>query len=226
MITKIADYNGADVLIQQTYRREWGDLNQVLQALSLHLKPSDQAGIKGTPIFDPIATNAFIRSHLRGKGWSVNIPIPEKYGFLGTDVDFGKNGVVAEAQFSNYPFLLNNILRAGVFYKAGLEVASRKTGVVIIITKGHMFPASNSTLYYEQAKNQLDALAEHKVFAVPVRLVGLVAQTAKNVTAVWTTYKEARYSRTVKAQKTIRCNIAPGKEEKSRCTITILEGSR
>lgn len=225
MITKITDYNGADQLIRQTYRQEWDELNQALQALPLYLKPSDQADIKGTPIFDPIATNAFIRSRLQRKGWSVNIPIPEKYNFLGTDVDLGKNGVIVEVQFSNYPFLLNNILRAEVFFKAGLEVVSQKTGLVVIITKGHMFPASNSTLYYEQAKNQLDALAEHKVFVVPVRLVGLVAQLGKALSAVWTQYKEARYSRTVKAQKNVRCDIAPGKSEKSRCSITISKGS-
>lgn len=39
-----------------------------------------------------------------------------------------------------------------------------------------MFPASNSTLYYEQAVNQLTALIKYQVFDVPIRLIGLFEQ--------------------------------------------------
>ena len=221
MNTNIRDYNNAERLAEEAHSREWEDLKEVFTALPVYLKPSDQAGIKGKPIFDPIATNAFIKSRLQSKGWNSNIPIPERYRFIGTDIDLGKNGVIVEVQFSNYPFLLNNTLRSELFYKAEVEVASGKTSLIVIITKGHMFPASNSTLYYEQAKNQLDALAEHNVFRVPIRLVGLIAPMGENLPAIWTVYREARYSRTIRVQRHIRCDIRRGRSDQSRCTITI-----
>lgn len=221
MKTKITDYNGAASKIQQACTKEWAELEDALKSLPSYLKSSDQAGIQGRPIFDPIATNAFMRSYLERKGWKTKIPIPTKYRFLGTDIDLGRSGIIVEVQFSNYPFLLNNVLRSELFYKMEVEVDSKKTKLVIIITKGHIFPASNSTLYYEQAKNQMDELAAHNVFAVPTRLVGLMTPTGKNLPAVWTTYKDPRYSRTITTQKNIRCDISPGRSEKSRSSITI-----
>jgi len=217
---EINDYNGAADLIQGPCAQEWQDLRAVLGALPLHLKASDQAGIQGRAIFDPIGTNFSIRSQLQGRGWTPNIPIPQRYRFLGTDIDLGKNGVIVEVQFSNYPFLLNNTLRSELFYKAGTEIASRKTALLLIITKGRMFPASNSTLYYEQAKNQLDALAGNGVFTMPIRLLGLVEQIAEDSPAVWTEYEEPRYSRTVVNRSEIRCDIRRGRSADGRCTIT------
>ena len=81
------------------------------------------------------------------------IPIPAEYDFLGTGIDFGSQGMLIEVQFSNYPFLLNNTVRSELFWQAKIPLAHKHTEVVVIITKAHMFPASNSTLYYEQGKN-------------------------------------------------------------------------
>lgn len=226
MNTEIRDYNNAGSLVTGTCRQEWADLAQTFASLHLYLKPSDQARIQGTPIFDPIATNAAIKVNLQGRNWSSDMPIPKRYRFLGTNIDLGKNGVIVEIQFSNYPFLLNNTFRSELFYKAGLVVTSRKTALVVIITKGHMFPASNSTLYYEQAKNQLDALADNNVFDVPIRLVGLTTLIRKRVPAVYTKYTAARYSRTIARQTKIQADIAKGRSSKSRCTITIREDPR
>lgn len=218
MKVQLCDYNAADVVIKKTYALEWRELETAISALPLHLKSSDQAGIQGSPIFDPIGTNAFLRQKLRGHGWDTNIPIPEEYSFLGTDIDFGKKGVLVEAQFSNYPFLLNNTLRCELFFKGRFQIGGEKTGLAIIVTKAGMFPASNSTLYYEQAKKQLDALAHHRVFTVPLRLIGLTSDVGKQVPVTWTVYKEARYSRTIKTQGQIVCEIVAGSP---RCKINL-----
>jgi hypothetical protein len=142
---------------------------------------------------------------------------------MGTDVDFGKNGVLVEAHFSNYPFLLNNILRSELFFKSGLVLADGKTSFVVIITKAHMFPASNSTLYYEQGKNQLNALSEHNVFDVPIRLVGLKERVGDRIPVIWTNYSNRRYSRTVTTRAEITCNIQRGGSDRSRCSINLNE---
>lgn len=215
----VSDYNGADGILQDRSLQEWNELETVLQALPVYLKASDQAGRQGRPIFDPVATNAFIRDRLRGNhGWETNILIPPAYSFLGTDIDAGKSGVMVEVQFSNYPSLLNNTLRAELFFQGHFQIGSRQTEVAVIVTKGRMFPASNSTLYYEQAQNQLNALARHQVFRVPLRLVGLVIPAAENLPATWTDYG-ARYSRDMSNQHEVRCDI----QEKAggRCRIAI-----
>jgi hypothetical protein len=133
-----------------------------------------------------------------------------------TDVDFGKNGVVVEVQFSNYPFLLNNTQRSDLFYRAQTVFHGAPTGLVIIVTKAGMFPSSNSTLYYEQALNQLTALAQHAAFTVPIRLVGLFESVGR-VQATWTSYSAARYSRTVGTRELRPFIITNGRA--GRCKI-------
>jgi hypothetical protein len=190
--------------------------------MPLHIKPSDQAQIQGNPIFDPVGTNLYIKNGLNQLGWQSNIPIPTPYKFLGTDIDFGKAGIIIEIQFSNYPFLLNNTLRSELFFKAKTEFAGYSTKLLIIITKALMFPASNSTLYYEQAVNQLTALAENQVFDIPIRLVGLFEQQNAIVPVIWTEYLLKRYSRTVNIRVSRQCQILAGRSARSRCLLRLL----
>ena len=221
MIIEFHDFNSADKVITGNYATEWGEIKEVLERMPLHLKESDQAGIQGRPIFDPVGTNGYIKDGLKAKHWKSNIPVPGEYGFMGTDIDFGKNGFIGEAQFSNYPFLLNNILRAELFFKGGVILSDRKTACLFIITKAHMFPASNSTLYYEQAKYQLEALSKNKVFDAPIRLVGLKENMGRKIRVIWTTYAKPRYSRTVSKRAKLTCGISRGRSEESRCTIKV-----
>ncbi len=219
MQISIVDFNNAAELIPNTYGNEWEEIRQVLTGMPLHLKASDQAGLQGNPIFDPVGTNSYIKQNLVNRGWLPNLPIPSEYDFMGTDVDFVKNRTLIEVQFSNYPFLLNNIVRSELFFQGNIQFNNSTIGAVIIITKGHMFPASNSTLYYEQAAKQLSALSQNKVFDIPIRLVGLLEEYKQNVSCVWTTYDNPRYSRTVVNQSNIHCTIQPGRSAASRATI-------
>ncbi len=82
-----------------------------------------------------------------------------------------------------------------------------------------MFPASNSTLYYEQAKNQLSALAKEKVYDVPLRLVGLFEEKDTTVSAIWTEYSSSRYSRTVINRSTCQFRIHLPRTSRSRASI-------
>lgn len=220
MELEIKDYNDADLLIDNNYSAEWGEIANVIKNMPLHIKASDQAGKQGLAIFDPVGTNAHIKNEMETIGWLANKKIPEKYKFLGTDIDFVKSGVLVEVQFSNYPFLLNNLLRSELFFQAKTKFATSKTDLLVIITKGHMFPASNSTLYFEQACNQLDALASNNVFDIPIRLVGLMSPISDEVPCNWSTYDDPRYSRTVELKENINVKITAGKHKKSRAIIT------
>nr|WP_016949621.1 type II restriction endonuclease BglII [Anabaena sp. PCC 7108] len=190
--------------------------------MPLHIKASDQAGIQGNPIFDPVGTNEYIKAALIQSGWQSNIPIPIPYRFLGKEVDFCKSGIIIEIQFSNYPFLLNNTLRSELFFKAKTEFAGHPTNILILVTKALMFPASNSTLYYEQAVNQLTALVINKVFDIPIRLIGLFEQKNTTVPVIWSQYLSERYSRTVNNRITRQCEIIAGLSSRSRCQLRLL----
>lgn len=167
-------------------------------------------------IFDPVGTNAYIKTSLAPLGWLATKIAPE-YDFLGVDVDFAKAGVILEAQFSNYPFLLNNLLRSELFYREQVSFAGAPMSVVVIVVKAAMFPASNSTLYYEQALRQLNGLAKYKLFSVPLRLIGLYSPVQSGIQANFTTYSAARYSRTVNQTFPIVCDIMGGRTD--RCKI-------
>lgn len=221
MLVEYEDFNGAAELLAGDYAGVWGDVEAVLRAMPLHLKASDQAGLQGNPIFDPVGTNAHIKEALGQRGWSSNLAIPSEFSFLGTDVDFAKRGMLLEAQFSNYPFLLNNVVRSELFSKSEVAFDDDPVECVVIVTKGHMFPASNSTLYYEQAVDQLRELAKYNVFDAPMRVVGLLEQVGE-VTARWTEYHRPRYSRTVTSQVDCTCAVAAGRSARSRCSLRVL----
>ena len=214
------DFNGADVLLGTPHRAAWDELAAVIAGMPLQLKASDQAGLVGNMIFDPVGTNAYLKTKLVAQGgWTANVPIPIEFSFLGTDVDFVKTGLLGEAQFSNYPFLLNNVIRSELFYKAKLPLGGLPFEVLVIITKAHMFPASNSTLYYEQARDQLNELSKHKVFAAPIRLVGLFEEPGEVVDASWNTYHAKRYSRTPTNSELIKVRVGKKRTAQSRCGL-------
>lgn len=222
MIIKYSDYNAAEKVISKKYKEEWGKLEKVLFEMPLHLKISDQAGRVGSFIFNPVGTNRYIKKQLVKFKWLSNIPIPEKYSFLGINVDFGVGGIVIEVQFSNYPFFLNNLVRSELFYKSKTSIAKKPTDLLIIITKAHMFPASNSTLYYEQAVKQINELAANNVFDIPIRVIGLFVEKEKEILAKLTKYDKNRYSRTIVKELKISCSLKPLKSGEGRCLITKL----
>ena len=218
MIIQYTDFNGSDSLITNNFQNQWNELSDIITKMPLHLKASDQRGKQGNPIFDPVGTNEHLKDELKKINWQPNVRIPEEFTFLGKDVDFTKDGVLVEVQFSNYPFLLNNVVRSELFYKSKTLLPDIPIKVLFIITKAHMFPSSNSTLYYEQAIQQLNSLVKHNVFDVPTRLIGLFEKT-QQTSVTWSEYSESRYSRAIASRVISQCHIVPGK---TFCKLTII----
>jgi hypothetical protein len=221
MLVRFHDFNGADALIAQKYQQEWAELEHALMAMPLHLKASDENGIQGSPIFDPIGTNQAIIDALAPLQWQVKVPILAPFKVMGKDIDFAKHGVLVEVQFSNYPFLINNVLRSEMFHKAQTVFHQQPTGLLIIVTKAKIFPASQSTLYFEQAKSHLDELAALKSFDVPLRLVSLSVDAPSQVHAMWTQYTADRHSRTIANQRLRVFNISAPSVRGGRSIITL-----
>ena len=197
MAYAFTDYNGAETLFRGRGEpaKRWRELAAVLDSLPVYLQGSDQDRKVGTPIFDPKATNAHLTVASKAVGWCP-IAVPPALTMFGDDWDAGKGSVLAEWQFSNYPFLWNNIIRTEAVFqgKVALEGMSPVAGLVVV-TKSGMFPSSNSTLYYEQAAAQINAVSTLRAFQVPIRLVGItLAIECVEVDAVWTKYP-GRYAR-------------------------------
>lgn len=220
MLIEHEDFNGAERHISEKYQSQWADVVRITRSLPLHVKASDQAGIQGEPIFDAVGTNAYLKEEFDKRGWKSRILIPKEYKALGKDVDFGKGGLIIEVQFSNYPFLLNNLFRSEMFFRSGVPLAEDPTELLVIITKSVMFPAPQATLYYEQAVEQVETLARYGVFNIPTRIVGLLEKKDAIVDAEWTTYGAARYSRTIDCQRKVRVQITPKKPDAPRCELT------
>ncbi len=216
MLIHSSDFNGAGALFSSRYEAEWQELEAALQAMPLYVKDSGQEGKLGGLVFDPIAANAYLKNALAPKGWTTDPPIPGPYDPMGLGVDFAKVGIVGETQFAHYGLLLNNILRCEFFSKARVALADQPADVLVVITKAAMFPAANSSLYYEQAAGQCGLLEKVQAFDIPTRLVGLFAPTKVLVPAIHTTYG-GRTSRTIGQQTQIRCTLSPG--AKARCKL-------
>jgi hypothetical protein len=182
--------------------------------MPLHLQGSLQAKKVGSAIFDPKATNSHLRRATQERGWRV-IPVPSDLRAFGNEWDGGKRGTLAEWQFSNYPFLWNNCIRSEAVYKSGLRLPGLDAiKGLVIVTKSGLFPASNSSLYYEQAKAQLAAATKFDAFTIPIRLVGLtIASQVDRYDAIWTEYSD-RTSRTILQTAHITTTVTWAKRRK------------
>lgn len=110
--------------------------------------------------------------------------------------------------------------RSALLAKSGVDIRGHRVKAVVIITKAHLFPASNSTLYYEQAVNQMREFTKHGVFDVPTRVAGLFEETGIPRPAIWTEYP-GRYSRSPKASRRVTCILRPGRRENAICKVEI-----
>lgn len=210
-----ADFNGAGDHFAGEGAPEWEDAAEILEAAVPRFQPSRQAGKEGDPIFDPKGTNLALREAASQKGW-IAIPVPAALQAFGNDWDGGKSGTLAEWQFSNYPYLWNNVIRTEAVFKQQSDlVGVHRVSALLIVTKSGVFPASNSSLYYEQAEAQLELVTELEVFDVPIRLVGLsIPPESDEFAAEWTTY-ESRTSRTPVSAEPCRIEVEwTGRESK------------
>tara|TARA_R110000744_G_C19366200_1_gene561934 strand:+ start:2353 stop:3024 length:672 start_codon:yes stop_codon:yes gene_type:complete len=222
MKTKYTDFNQAGDVFAGTHSENWIVLDAVLSQMPLHIKESQQRGIEGSLIFDPVGTNAYIKKALENHSWGTNTPIPSDYQNLGTDVDFTQSGILVEVQFSNYPFVANNAVRTEILRKAKQPVGGHQIDGLVIVTKAHMFPASNSTLYYEQAVSIISQMDEHGVLDVPIRVVGLFEDPGSEI-PVRNLGKGIRYSRDLTSQETGQCRVVASTTERGRCSLTMTE---
>ncbi|MEG3867422.1 hypothetical protein QUB36_07845 [Microcoleus sp. AT8-B1] len=188
--------------------------------MPLHIKASGQAGFLGNAVFDPVATNEYIKTELVKLGWQAGIKIPKMYRVLGKEVDLGSNGAIVEVQLSHYSFLLNNTVRSQVFFNTNTPLTGQPIRVVIIVTKSQIIPAANSTLYYEPTVNQLTVLSAY-LFKMPLRIVGLFKQMNTTVPAILTDYSAPR-SRTIVTQQECECQIISGRSRRSPSSIRIM----
>ena len=101
-----ADFNGALELFNGRLAERWREIDSILVNLRPQLQASDEERRRGLPIFSPKATNAHLTTQAATHGWR-KVPVPEDLTSFGVDWDAGKDSVLAEWQFSNYPFLWN-----------------------------------------------------------------------------------------------------------------------
>lgn len=197
----VADFNSADGYYSGPGADEWADIAAVVGELPLYLQGSGQEGLGGRPIFDPKATNAFLTARAFGRGWKA-IPVPADLMAFGVCWDAGKGRTIAEWQFSNYPFLWNNVIRSEAVYKSRVRLAGLEPiEALIVVTKSGLFPSSNSTLSFEQARAQVEAVTTFGTFSIPIRLVGLtLPKSALSATVTWSEYP-GRYSRAAHGQE-------------------------
>jgi hypothetical protein len=200
------DFKDADAVIKKDFAKQWRELEDVITTMPLHLKASNQKGRQGTTVFDPVATNNYIKTALAARGWQFDVPIPERFRALGKHVDFAKGGVLLEVQFSHYFSAADNTNRGQVFIINEVVFHEVPVAVAILLTKAHMLPSANSSLYYEQARDLLRAYGP-KFIQAPIRVVGLFENPGP-VLAHWTDYTEAEHSRTAETQGLLRVDIS------------------
>jgi len=193
------------------------DVEAVLNAMPLQVKLSGQEGRTERLVFDPKATNAYMKAALGGLGWTNDNPIPPELSAFGKHVDHGKAGVLVEAQFSNYPFLPNNVMRAEVFYTLRTNLPGMgRVECAIIVTKCKLFDAAQSTLHFEQAVKQLQVLHALGHVSVPMRVIGLCVRRGERVRATRSSYAQASWDRVAVNREEITVVVGDGVKDRER----------
>lgn len=213
------DFNGVKQLLSDEAAKEWADILKAAEDMPLYLKGSLQKNKSGHLIFDPVATNAYLERVLGSSGWISGPSVPPAVRFLGSDVDFAKNGIMLEAQFSNYPFFLNNVIRSDIFKRAGIKLGHKTVKALVLLTKTGRLPASNSTLYYEQSVEQANGLSKFNMFGIPMRVTNLSVDPGHEVPSVQTIYPD-RTSRTIKEQINGLCLVERGSKSTNGWRLT------
>lgn len=209
MIYEYVDFNGAAEYFDGPGAMHWSEIDAVIDSVSPQLQPSDQYERVGSPIFDPKATNAKLTAQAASYGWE-KVPVPVDLRPFGKDWDVGKGPVLVEWQFSNYPFLWNNIIRTEALFssRAVLPQLGQPVEALTVVTKSGRFPASNSTLYFEQAQAQIHTVTRLGVFDVPIRVVGLtIDPDATDLEVDWNQYP-GRYGRDILTTERIVMDVA------------------
>jgi hypothetical protein len=209
-----SDFNGADDYFANEGSSEWSGIEAVVSSLMPQFQPHGQAGLEGAANFDPKATNHHLTTAAQKLGWH-KVPVPGELTEFGLDWDAGKGGTLAEWQFSNYPFLWNNIIRTEGVYRSGTSLLGvPRVRALLVVTKSGSLPASNSTLYYEQAHKQVSAAVGFNAFTVPIRLVGLtVDPDCATLEVDWNEYP-ARYGREARETTRRTMNVRWGRARK------------
>lgn len=216
VLYELKDFNYASEYFADSGKDRWSELADVFSHLRPQLQESEQADRIGQPIFDPKATNAALTQLARDHGWR-SVRVPPELSPFGVDWDAGKGAVLVEWQFSNYPFLWNNIIRTeAIFHSRAALPGLEQIRALVIVTKSGGFPASNSTLYFEQARAQIDTVTSLRVFKVPIRLVGLTVGHAHSseIEADWNRYP-GRYGRRAQQSEYRRFGVEWGTKLKS-----------
>lgn len=220
MELQIKDFNNAEKIFDGSATQQWIELSSILSKMPLHLKSSDQNGKQGKKVFDPIGTNEYIKKNILSinDSWQANASIPKPYQSFGKDVDFVNSSMLLEVQFSNYPFLLNNIIRSELFINNKLKFTDVPISSVILITKTNRIPAANSSLYFEQASQQITTLVNSKILTIPIRLVGLDLSNSP-CDSIYTDYSTVRNSRTTVQQIFGSCTTSKPKNSSKKYEI-------
>ena len=219
MRLKSANFNDVGTLLSGEFSAEWTEIETAIRGLPLCMKLSQQEGKEEELVFDPIATNRLITDALVGLGWA-KVRIPKKQACYGKGIDFGKRSVLVEVQLSNYPFLTNNVVRADVLRRSKTSLAGGVPDAIVIITKVGKLPSQNSSLYFEQACDQMKLAEDVRLFEIPIRIVGLSEDAATRVHGKRTEYG-GRTSRKVKKQQDVEFEVQAGKKALSPYVIEV-----
>jgi len=192
---EVVDFNGAERYYHGSGAREWTDLNEIVTEMPLYLQGSLQAGRIGSAVFDPKATNLHLKAKLR-----------QEVGGPSQSQETSRR-LVTTGTAARVKRLLSGSSRT-IVHKTRLKLPEMSPiKGLIIVTKSGLFPAAQSSLYFEQAEAQLASATALGIFTIPIRLVGLTIKSqVDEYEAVWTEYAD-RTSRTALRKVRIRTKV-------------------
>lgn len=164
-----ASNKGAQVL-NDKFESELEDIRTALERTDYHVKKCNQKDRENETIFDPIGTNAAIKNELVNLGWDAGVGFVDPGYSSGKDIDFWKNGVGVEVQFSHYTSLDSDMNRLERLYEDVLELKGNrevKAGVVVVVSQD--MPTSQSVAHFQQAVER----AAKSISSIPTFMFGI-----------------------------------------------------
>lgn len=174
----VHSFNGGVAFLEQEKIDPWRQLLELVAASAYQMQGCGERKRVGEPIFSPSMNNATLRAGFAREGWLCGVPLLTPTPASGRDVDFYKQGVVVEAQFSHYGLLQGDFARMEGLYTGPLALRgglSVECGVVIVVNRA--MPTSQSVSRADQAVGRAAPLAP----TIPVAVVDVLPPEASDV---------------------------------------------
>ena len=170
------EVNNAIGFLKANRSAEMAEIESVLANTLYHVQFCGQKGRTSDLIFSPSQSNTAIENAFIAAGWEAGVSLTNPGYDTGRNIDFYKNGVAIEVQFSHYGLCMTDISRMERLFTRNLHLHPSPEGTLRPVVAGveividRSMPASQSVTHMDILRTRGAPIAQK----LPLLMVGIL----------------------------------------------------